>query len=182
MKPLFASLIATCAFSFSAAFGAGDLTGVEIALPDGFRFVSSNSTTIVDGFEKQLAARAAGDVTLSIRHDPDRKFPVNAIGGFLEDGKKAMAGQSMIAMRSTAITDVGERTWGVAVIDAKAGKKELVQFLLVTSFHETLLIFEFQGPKKRERFIEAATRQFMSGNQFKVVGEPGATDNPDDAQ
>jgi hypothetical protein len=174
MKLLFKTVVALCALVLPAWSHQSDFTGIEIILPDGFQFVSSDPGITVDGSGKQLAARASGGVTLSIRHDPAQKFLTSGIAGFLEEGKNAMAGQSLISMRSSTVREELGRIWGVAVIDARSGKKHLVQLLLITSFRDTMLMFEFQGPKKREKFIEAAARDFMISNPFKVVAESGS--------
>ena len=80
----------------------------------------------------------------------------------------------MISMRSSAVIDESGRTWGFAIFDSKSQKKERVQYQLVTSFHDTLLIFEFQGPKKREKFIDTAAKSFTTSNPFRILAEPGS--------
>ncbi len=159
-----------------AGLRAGDLTGVELMLPAGFQFVLPDPSITVDGSGVQLAAKAAGGVTLSISHNPDRKFPTGGIAGFFEEEKKALVGQSQISLRRTAVVEESGRTWGLAIIDVKSQQKE-VQFQLVTSFQDTLLMFEFRGPKKREKFVESAVRKFMSSNPLRVVAEPDVRPN-----
>ena len=174
MKLLSKFLVLAAALVMPLGLFASDLTGVELILPAGFQFILPDPSITVDGSGSQLAARAPGGVTLNISHHPDRKFLPGDIAKFFEDGKKTMAGQSMITMRSTAIVEKSGRTWGLAVIDSKMQKKELVQFQLVTSLQDTLLIFEFQGPKKREKFVESAARDFMISNPFRILAEPGS--------